>query len=531
VQRFSAPPPARLGARASGRDPYTELLHESRSLRTEDQQAREGFLRRLAPDRRDALFELEILLKGLVCFGNPRNHPGRRATQPATGAANFHAPLAVMAHGLRRVLRLAQHCLGSFDRPSTLQRDLVFALPEDRRAAPAADSPESALLALRRSLTSLTEVAEGLLRLDHIPFRLFFALAGAIRREVTHNSFFNPLSALEFRPEFDRIGSPEILDLIRRAPGEQAQRLAALTFLSMFRMLRYLTMLEAIGTAAGQADTERARVLLILAVLRADARSLSLHLRRRAGELLAESFEREVLLTPARELEARRDALRATARKLIEMRNAFDGIVANLHLELRRVFERLLPSPSSIGVGGSVDEAARQAIGALRAALHGDLLLLGRAMGRSLDDQNLFAEQPSKRQRAERLRQQVWMFAQILRAFAAKARHAHGDEDRWATTPDVEFAREFLTYFRAIGYGLLRGVDYERLEAFVEATAPLQEPDVLDAGEVTRAIAQCDALHEYLQTMLEQLGAREELAGVLFDKRAAADALRMYLGD
>ncbi len=120
-------------------------------------------------------------------------------------------------------------------------------------------------------------------------------------REIAQSAFFNPLAALEFRPEFDRIASAQVLELIQGVPGEQAHRLVALTFLSLFRMLRYTRLLDSI--AVDHTDRRVAgRAYLVFAVLRSDARALSNFLRRRAGGLLAESFERDLYRVPAREV-------------------------------------------------------------------------------------------------------------------------------------------------------------------------------------------------------------------------------------
>jgi len=64
-------------------DVYDDLLRDTRGLRREQVQARELWLARLPVERKvEHLFELEILLKGLACFANPRNHPVRRARLP-----------------------------------------------------------------------------------------------------------------------------------------------------------------------------------------------------------------------------------------------------------------------------------------------------------------------------------------------------------------------------------------------------------------------------------------------------------------
>jgi hypothetical protein len=58
---------------------YADLLRDTRGLRREQAAARDAWYAALSWERKeDTLFELEILLKGLACFANPRNHPGAR---------------------------------------------------------------------------------------------------------------------------------------------------------------------------------------------------------------------------------------------------------------------------------------------------------------------------------------------------------------------------------------------------------------------------------------------------------------------
>ena len=73
------------------------------------------------------------------------------------------------------------------------------------RDAMAQDTPQGSLFVLRHAMTNLIEVTTGLPRLPRVPFRLFYAHLGDGQREIAQSIFFNPLVALEFRPEFDRI--------------------------------------------------------------------------------------------------------------------------------------------------------------------------------------------------------------------------------------------------------------------------------------------------------------------------------------
>jgi hypothetical protein len=519
-----------------GRNAYAELLRDTRGLRREQQQAREAWFARLVADKKEeTLFELEILLKGIACFANPRNHPGagRRST---IVSLDFREHLVHARDGMARIVQLARAMLGDRDRAFVFQRYLETVLPEDTartkllHATLAQETPEASLFVLRHGFTNLIEVAGGLLRLSRLNFRLFYAHLATAMREITQSAYFNPLSALEFRPEFDRIPYAQVLELIQRVPGEQAHRLVALTFLSLFRMLRYLRLLDAI--ALDHSDRRvGGRAYLVFAVLRSDARALSNYLRRRAGGLLADSYERDLLRVPAPEIATRHDELLAEGHRLVSIKAALSGLAANLRIEMRRTFEHDLP-PADAGTSEhDLRGRLRYVTGNVRPALQNAILFLGKSLGARLEDRKVFDDQTARRSTSDRLRRDIWMFAQITRAFASKARHANPVVDRWTGAATFAFVREFLAYFRAMGYPLLRVGDYPRVDAFMAAMSGLGEADLEGPQRIEAAILECEAFHQFLTQLFDQISRRDELAGVPFDRQAAARALRLYLGD
>lgn len=517
----------------AGADAYSDLLRDTRGLRREQSSARDQWLARL-PDgkREDVLFELEVLLKGLACFANPRNHPGppRRA---AIVAIDYKEPLTLARDGMQRVVALCRVLLGEQERAFVFQRYLELLLPDDSarsrlvRGTMTQDTPEESLFLLRHALTNLLEVTGGVTRLPRVPFRLFYATLSVAHREVSQSAFFNPLAALEFRPEFDRITNVRVLELMRQVPGEQARKLVALTFLSLFRMLRYLALLEHVVREPRPAGL----VYLILAVLRSDARALTDYLRKQAGEQLADSYERELFKIPAAQIAARYEEMMAEAHRLLGIKATLGGIAANLRLELRRTYEHDLPPPD----GGATSERLRGVVvtvaSNLRPALQNAVLVLGKALGARLDEHGVFDDAAARRSLSNRLRRDVWMFAQIVRAFGAKARSTPSREDRWSGPSSLQFVREFLTYFGAMGYPLLRAADYPRFDAFNAALLALEETDLLDPVRLERAVAEAEQFYLFLSALFEQIGQRSELEGVPFDRRAAAESLKLYLGD
>jgi hypothetical protein len=534
------PPPISLHPRSlyPAPDAYTTLLKESRGMRRELAQAREAWLSRINVEHKEELlFELEVLLKGLACFSNPRNHPGP-PRRTAIVAVDFREALALAREGMARIVALCRQLLHERDKAFVFQRYLETVLPDDLsrtalvRGETLQQTPEDSLFELRHQMTNLLELTGGLARLPRVPFRLFYAMMGVAHREVAQSAYFNPLTALEFRPEFDRITNARVLELMRGVPGEDARRLVALTFLSLFRMLHYLQLLEDSLRDLGDTSRRTAGVIyLVMSVLRSDARALTSHLRRRAGAQLAESYERELFKIPAWELGARFDALRVMGHRLLEIKATLGGIAANVRIELRRAFEHDFPAPDDAADPDLLRNSVLHVVGNLRPALQNAVLVLGKSLGARLDEHGVFDDKVAVRALSERLRRDIWMFAQIIRAFGTKAQATSTAEERWAGASSLQFVNEFLAYFRAMGYPLLRSADYPRFDAFLEALSALSETDLLDPVRLARAVDEAAQFYEFLTELFERIGQREELRDIPFNRKAAAEALRLYLGD
>jgi hypothetical protein len=516
-----------------GGDAYSDLLRDTRGLRRDQSAAREQWLQRASGSHREeTLFELEVLLKGLACFANPRNHAGP-PRRTVIVAQDFREALVISRDAMHRIVYLCRQLLGEGERAFVFQRYLEMLLPDDTartrlvRGAPSQDTPEESLFLLRHALTNLLEVSGGITRLPRVPFRLFYAVMSVAHREVSHSAFFNPLVALEFRPEFDRITNARVLELMRQVPGEQARKLVALTFLALFRMLRYVALLEHVVKEARPAGL----VHFVLSVLRSDARALTDYLRKQSGRQLADSYERELFKVPATQIVGRYDALLAEAHRLIAIKATLGGIAANVRLELRRAFEHDFMAPETAVTSEQVRAAVTTVVNNLRPALQNAVLVLGKALGARLDEHGVFDDASARRSLSIRLRRDVWMFAQIVRAFAAKARATPSREDRWSGPSSLQFVREFLSYFDAMGYPLLRAADYPRFDAFLGALMALEETDLLDPVRLERAVGEAEQFYVFLSELFERIGERDELKGVPFDRRQAAEALKLYLGD
>ena len=514
----------------SERDVYANLLRDSRGLRRDQSTARDGWYAALPWDKKEqTLFELEMLLKGIACFGNPRNHPGPRMTAPV--AHDFLEELIILREGLSRAGTLVRSLLGDGERAYTFSRYLSSVLPEDSARGQllkeqlTQDTPEEALFVLRNAFASFQDLADGILRNEHVPNRLYSALHGTIAREVGRNAFFNPLMALEFRPEFDRIRNAEVLEALHQVESDAAHRVVALTMLSLFRVLRYLDLID---VYASEPESTR-RAYLVLAVLRSDLRALTRYLGRHAADAIANGFERDLMKVHVLEIRGRREALAAEAKHLSEIRNGLESTANALRVDVRKLFLLDLPSPSEGASSADLGPQLVIASASLRASVQHAIVALCRVLAPEREAPRLALDRAGRRAAGERLRREIWMFMQILRAFIAKAHAAEGTTDRWAGAASFQFVRDFLSHFRAIGYQLVRHADYHRLDPFLRALEELTDVDLVDPARLRVALAECHRFYEFLEKLFEEVSRRADLSAP-FDRKDATETLKIYLG-
>ncbi len=513
------------------RDPHADLLRDTRGLRRELAAARETWLAALSLDKKEeTLFELEMLLKAIACWGNPRNHPARRPL-PRLRDRDFRPHLNVALQCVDRALELCDRLLGPGKAGPGHLRHLPLGFSEEPRAAEAREaqleSPVDALAALRHALATQREVMLGLSGLATVPWRVFYASLQGSLREVARNTYFNPLALLEFRPEYDRVRALEVLECIQFMEHDAAHRLVALAFLGHFRLLRLLQLAQATAVSSAEGAT---RAWALLAAARAEARALITVLRHRAPSLLGDAIQQHTLRIPAPDLRARFDGLARETDRAARLRGTLDAMGASLWAELRRAFEQRLPPCEPEVDARALGAATTEATAALRDALMANVTGLVRALRGVVEPERVFTDRGARKAGSERLRQSTWAFALVTRAFVLRAREARkADADLWSSGPSLRFVRDYLGYFGAMGRALAWETDYAHADRLSLTLYALADVDWLDGPQLDAAVAECEAFAAWLSDAHEKTSRRDELAGAPFDKRDAAEALRAYM--
>lgn len=141
----------------------------------------------------------------------------------------------------------------------------------------------------------------------------------------------------------------------------------------------------------------------------------------------------------------------------------------------------------------------------------------------------MFEDFSSDATRSERLRRDIWMFKQILKAFVVKIRGTESVRDRWIGLNTFKFVRTFVEYFRSMGYQLLRYSDYDRFDKFMALVDRLRDGDVLEVQRLSHIVAECEAFYLYLEKMFETVEQRNELQDIPFDLKDAARTLKLFI--
>jgi len=505
-------------------------MRDSRGLSVSRNELRELWYNGLEhPNKEDIVFELEMLLKGVVCFGDTSNHPGPRKREPEE-SRQFHDELRVLQMAFERITDLSEQLIIPEAERSSSDIYLTTG-PLEHVSTPLIDepfeqeTPDHSLRLIHKAFGNLTDVVSVMSRLDRIPHRGFLGVAQLAGREIGRNVFFNPLVSLEFRPEYDHLQHIEILHIVYGGGPDGAQRAATLTFLSFFRLLRYLRYAEDFLS-----DPSSVHLACVpLSVARSDGQALSKFIIREARHWLSGGFEREVMTLSAKEIISAAPGLANDYHLLHELSATLRSIGDQLFLELRRTYEQKLPPLPELLTDESFATITGAAISELRDFLMQSVVRVAKVFKPELEGGLLFDDFLNDQKQAERLRRDMWMFAQILRGFLAKAAAAPETTNRWTGQSSYRFVREFIAYFRNLGYHLLRTSDYERAEEFMKQLEALSAADVIDESSVELFVSECEAFREYLLKAFEVMGADGPLVGVSFDRHGAAESLRLYL--
>jgi len=471
--------------RSFAQDFFFELMRDSQRVRAVYLAERERWVRSLEiSGREEILFELEMLLRGLDRFFNLRNLFGDLQPPPER---DWKEELKAARDALHRSVHLSRKLIEQRQEQALLFRNFVEgSLADDRaRARLGAElreqrTPEESLFLLRTGLVAHQGILDHLLRLDGAPQSLFLDVGRALQHELFVSRYFCPPSALEFRAEYDRIGSVLLLEGLRLLDDEKKRRAFALGLLASFRALRSLRYVPSPPAAHTR------RVLAILALVRTDLHALVGYLESDLPRLYPGAG-------------APVAAGKAAAQKIRDVLASVPPLLAQPLTDRAQLdFQR-----------DKLVEATKECVG-----------ILANALDPAMGHYALFEDDAARTDQSERLRKDLWVFREMCRYTANALQQPDA-------TPDAaEPLRRYATEFRDVGYQLLRHSDRELFDRFLD----LLEGWSGRRGESTQIRLQrlhddCQRFAEILERALELVSKRSELQKIPIDEASYREAL------
>lgn len=474
------------------------------------ERAKRDWLRTLRhQDADDLLFRFETLLKALDRFFNIQNHPRRRGG-PITVEDPMSIEIGVADRRLRALLRMTEAILNEADTSAFVFRSYVETqLISDvertellQRHAQQA-TPLESLYMLQIGLRSLVHLTEGLLKAEGVRVTAFQALGYQYTQLLLNNRFFNPLRERGFDVRYDRVDHALLQRCVRNAPSEGVRRGLSFLLLTLNRLLKICRWISPSATTVEEFHD----ALPILALLRSEFRVLIPFLENRFTHY-------------AFEVGPRTEQERALAERA-------DALAFQLSMESRKVFEQLL-----------LDYAVTRHVGRLRAGLEAAHGLLNTFLQQAVvsavqvvlpevTGPEIYSDFVGRLEQSRRLRQDLWIFHEILRNTVAVV----GDRNRDPLAKRVAYQTlmEYINYFQNLSFQLIRAADHETFEHFFADLRALKQETFTAAERAYELARNWEHFRIFLETTLGHVGQRAELRNEPIDEAQARRVLEQFI--
>ncbi len=458
--------------------------------------------RTLSPSQRcEVLLSLQAALSGMSAFRHVENHA------PVEAGPDFRGALIAMRATSAWALTLAE-ALGE---KSTVPGGL-------ETVRPTLDEPNASLRTLQLSLADTLREINRILEGRRVDAEHFQSTSDLFIRDLRRNDFFRPPDPLEFSNVEELIGGDHFPASLDSFASDAAKTTTIVAFLTLLRNHRFL------GIADRQigSDDGLGRAHVIVAGVRRELHVLVRFLLVQGIEALADELETRLLSLDADHIaDARRDITHVSD-ELTELREAVESLAIDVHRTLRASLDEPLPALETGRSLALPAERMRNGIRELRGSIKQAAKELRHLVGPTPSPTGTRQSQRVKRD----LRQEVWAFRFILRAFLAKASAAPARADRWHDAENLVFVGDFVRHFRAFGPRLAKATDYPRRGALIGSVSALGRRDAVDAEALHLAARECASFLGHLDDAMDE--APESLLAP-FDKQKAAAELRGYL--
>ena len=501
-----------MGEELWEREELEEFWSEpTRNLRRLLAERRRWFRALEVGQKQNKVFELEVLLKGLVRYSNLNNHP--ISDRNNLLRRDFTGELEVVKNSLVRAIMLIRSLLPEPEANILhFQNYVETCLLSDYQRAELISravhqrTPIESLYILCHSLIDYSELAQNLLRLKEKPYPVFYYLEQMISREIISNRYFNPFRALGFSPHYDVIQSPRITRVVRGIPDQKLRKIFSVVILLLFKLLRYLTLVP-------QNTRELAPLrnsLLIFALIKSEAK------------ILADAFENFV---PQR----LREIGFAQTQKGKELIELLDSFAFQLEVEMKKIFELEIKDAGSVQEPEVLETGITRSRGLLTNIFQQAIIELCRVFDPSLRGRDVFKDFLSRLEQSLKLRRDVWLFAQVLARLETILETCEKERNLEPVFDYLGTLRNFVYYYQNMSFPLVRAYDRDEFQKFFDYLNGIQEKQLAKPEFREKFKREVHSFRMFLEATFNAVNQRAELQNLPFGTEEAEKLLSQFL--
>ncbi len=458
--------------------------------------------------KEDKLFELEVLLKGLDRFFNLENLPFNSEDNPIR--FNFADELLIACQGFARITELSRRLLEASERNYYqfryyIETELLGDLARGRIVEQSLSqrTPDESLMLTYTYFLSLKNLCVELSRLQQVQYPLFFHIGSLASRAIVQNRFFNPISGIEFRPEYDRVENLIVKRAVRELKDTRLRHYISVIILAFYRLLRYL---ESIKERSLNIDQLK-QSLIIFALINSEARHLIQHL--------------ELELKPG--LEKSRNPMALNFAELA------DSLAFQLGMELKKINHTELAGTTKQSLLDPLKASVENSKGILSNFLEQSLVQMIQLARPEIKGEEIFPNFVSKKEQSKKLRQDLAVFKSLMDRF----------EEITESTVEGAALDNFIKYLRLqklyIQYleksviPFIRHGDLVEFRRYFAKIKSLNLSDLHRMDQLEEFKMQSKFFKIFLETTLSQINQRADLHAVPMDEERVSDRLKILL--
>ena len=494
--------------RESGAELWGQPDKELRALLNE----RRRWFRTLEVERKqEKLFELEVLLKGLVRYSNLNNHP--IADRSSLLSRDFGAELEVVRNALVRAVILIRSLLPEAEANHLhFQNYVETRLLSDYQRAQILSrainqaTPIESLYVLCYSLVDFSELGSSLLLLEEKRYQVFYYLEQMIAREITANRYFNPFRGLGFVPHYDVVRSPRINKVVKNIENREVRKMISVAVLLLFKLVRYLSLVSGETKELGRLKDS----LLIFSLINSESK------------ILIDAFEE---LIPGRlgQLEFQEDG---KARTLIELMDAF---AFQLRVELKKIFELEIRDASAINDPKILQNGVARTRGMLNNIFQQAIIEICRVFDPDLLGRDVFRDFLGRLEQSLKLRRDIWLFAKVLERLEHVLEEGLAGDKLEGIFESANTLRNFVYYYQNMSFPLVRAYDREEFQKFFDYLGATPVEELKNPEVRSRFRREIHSFRMFLETTFNAINQRTELKGIPFGTDEAERLLAQFL--